>query len=91
MTTGNTNQLKTNQRVTNATIFAKLEEMDKRLIAVEATVTETHDHTIRCDERWKAHDKVHDDISGEIRKWSGIAGVGGAIAAVLAGLGIKQP
>jgi hypothetical protein len=56
MAASDTGQL--NQRVTNARIFAKLESMEKRLEQVEISTGTSAAHSIRCAEKWDAHDRL---------------------------------
>jgi hypothetical protein len=96
---GDTQELKNNQRVTNAKIYAKLESMDTRLQQVEATSAVTAEHAIRCGERQNqyerdrsANEDEHDKLEkglADLRKDSKLYSViSGAIVAGLGAIGI---
>ena len=68
-----TQELKNNQRVTNARIMAKLESMDTRLQQVEVTSAVAAEHAVRCGERWnqyerdrRANEDEHDKLEKEL-------------------------
>ena len=89
---GDTDQLKTNQRVTNALIMAKLETMDTRLQQVEATSALSAEHAIRCGERWDQYERDRKRMEGaidDVRKSSKLYSViAGAVVAGLGAIGI---
>ena len=88
-----TQEIKSDQRVTNALIMIKLEAMEKKLDRVDVLC----DNITRFDERWRAHYSAHSALDSkmngfdsDIKKWSSAGGIVGAIFAVLASLGLNQ-
>ena len=78
MTTG---ELKANQRVRNAEIFAEITAIKAAVERMEPKLDEAITHTIRCQERWDSHGETHTQLREDMQRSASIKSIiSGALA-----------